>query len=194
MDKLTRNDILDIIEYEKVRVQLRDQVIAMKQQRRVSVGPHITLVFENRETVLFQIEEMMRVERIVHDEQIQAELDVYNPLIPEKNELSASLFIEITEQSQIKRVLDGLLGIDHGEHLWLEFGENRVAAQFEAGRSSEIEISAVHFVRFKMTPQEVRSFRSGEGGVARLSVRHQAYVASVLLTPETRATLGQDLT
>src|SRR5437870_4731867 len=100
------SDVMNIAEYEKIRPEFRSRIIELKNRRRISVGPKITFVFENRDTVLSQIQEMMRAERIVHEDKIQNEIDVYNQLLPGQNELSATMFIEITDSDQIKAELE----------------------------------------------------------------------------------------
>ena len=109
--KIERSDVLNFFEYEKVRAEMRARIIELKRIRRVMVGRHLSFVFENRDTVLFQIQEMCRVERITDGAKIQDEIDVYNALLPAPNELSASLFIEITEKEEIQPVLDRFMGI-----------------------------------------------------------------------------------
>ena len=100
MKQLIQTDLLSMADYERQREQFRSQIIALKQRRRISVGPLITLVFENRETLRFQTQEMIRVERILEPHKVQEELDVYNVLMPGSGELSATLLIEITEQDR----------------------------------------------------------------------------------------------
>ena len=101
-EKIELKDVVNFFEYEKVRDAMRARIIELKRRRRVSVGSHLSLVFENRDTLLFQIQEMCRVERITDDARVQDELDVYNALLPRPGELSATLFIEITEKDQIQ--------------------------------------------------------------------------------------------
>ena len=194
MRKLERKDVKDIIEYEKVRNEFRQHIIHLKRIRRLTVGGHLTFVFENRETVLFQIEEMIRAERIVEEEQIVDEINVYNALIPDENELSATLLIEITEQARIRSILENFIGLDDpiGRHVWLEFGEERVFAEFEQGRSSGEKISAVHFIRFVFTKEQARRFRSGEDRVY-LQVAHQRYFERAQVEPGALALLADDL-
>ena len=106
MRKLTRDDIVDIAAYERERLEFRSHVIDVKKRRRVEVGEQVTLVFENLDTMRFQVQEIMRAERIVLDDRIQQELDIYNELLPEPGQLTATLFIEISEQARVKEVLD----------------------------------------------------------------------------------------
>jgi len=194
MRKIQRHDVKDIIEYEKIRTEFRRHIIDLKKKRRFTVGGNLTFVFENRETVLFQIEEMIRAERIVREEQIADEINVYNALIPDENELSATLLIEITEQGRVSQILDQFIGLDDpiGRHVWLQFGEERVFAQFEQGRSTGEKISAVHFVRFRFTTEQARRFRSGEDGVY-LQVAHPRYLERAPIQPGALAILADDL-
>ena len=193
MRKIERADVKDIIEYERSRPEFRQHIIALKKNRRVTVGPNLTFVFENRDTVLFQIGEMMRAERIVGEEQIAEEIDVYNALIPDAMELSATLLIEITDQRRIKPVLDSLMGLDGpGKHVSIQFGDERVHAVFEEGHSNEEKISAAHFVRFPFDEQQVRRFRAGEDA-AYLQVDHPNYKKRTTIEPGVRANLQQDL-
>jgi hypothetical protein len=130
MNPLTREDLLPLDEYERQRDAYRSRIIALKQRRRVSVGPLVTLVFENRKTLQFQIQEMIRAERIVEPAKVQDELDVYNELLPTEGELSATLLIEITEAAAMKESLDRFKGLDHGHTLAIIAGGESVLAQF----------------------------------------------------------------
>lgn len=191
--KIELGDVLNFFEYEKVREERRRRVIELKRRRRVPVGPHLSFVFENRDTLLFQIQEMCRVERITDDAKIQNEIDVYGALLPRPGELSATLFIEIPDQDQIKAVLDRFLGIDTSQCVWLQIGrEFAVPAEFEAGHSDEEKgkLSAVHFVRFALSLEAVRAFRETE---VHLVVDHPASRARARLCDETRAELLVDL-
>lgn len=193
MKKLGLSDVKNIYEYEKVREEVRRRIIDLKRRRRVQVGRHLSLVFENRETVLFQIQEMCRAERIVDDARIQDEVDVYNDLIPGDNELSATLMIEIEEASEIKPVLDRLMGIDSGEHVWIQIGkEYAIPGEFEPGHSDEErgKLSAVHFVRFRFPPQAIRAFRERD---VYLVMDHPGEKARTPIPEEVKASLLEDL-
>ena len=135
------------------------EIIRLKQRRRISVGDRITLVFENRQTIQFQIQEMIRVERIVDPVKVQDELEVYNAQLPADGELSATLFIEITDSERIKQDLDAFQGIDRGRTLALTAGEHTVYGEFEGGHSKEDKISAVHVVTFRPLPDFVRALK-----------------------------------
>jgi Protein of unknown function (DUF3501) len=186
------DEILNIHEYEKVREERRRRVIALKSIRRVTVGRYLSFLFENRETVWFQIQEMCRTERIVDEAKIAEEVDVYNTLLPPPGALAATMMIEITESAQIQAVLDGLQGIDTGAHVHLEVGPHRVPGLFEAGHSDEErgKISAVHFVSFPLPPAARRIFRQAE---VALVVEHPYERARAVLTPATQTSLADDL-
>ncbi|MBH0191663.1 MAG: DUF3501 family protein [Nitrospira sp.] len=151
MKQLIQADLLSTTDYERQRESFRARIIELKRRRRIALGPLITMVFENRDTLLFQIQEMVRVEHIVEPSKIQNELDVYNALLPAAGELSATLLIEITEEAMMKHWLDQFMGLDHGEKVAIVAGGERVFGEFEGGHSHDTKISAVHFVRFRPT-------------------------------------------
>lgn len=193
MKKIERSEVRNIYEYETARDAFRRRIIDLKQGRRVQAGPYLSFLFENRETVLFQIQEMCRTERIVDDARVQEEIDVYNDLIPGERELSATLFIEIEEPARIQEVLDRLMGIDVGDHVWIQAGkEYAIPGRFEAGRSDEErgKISAVHFVRFAFTLEQVEAFRNSE---VFLVVDHPGERVRVRLPDDVKASLLEDL-
>jgi hypothetical protein len=190
MKKIEASDIISNEEYLKTRESRRKEIIGLKNKRRISVGPRISLTFENRETVIYQIQEMMRVENITDPEKIQHEVDVYNDLIPEKNCLSATLFIEISDNSQVKQILDKMQGLDAAGIVFLNLGTEKVAAEFEPGHSKEDRISAVHYVRFCFTPDQAKKF--GESQIE-IHVEHQQYKTSTALTSEQKKELAKDL-
>jgi hypothetical protein len=190
MERVRLEDVKNLYEYEKGRDAFRRDVIELKRRRRVAVGDRLSFLFENRTTVLFQIQEMVRAERIVADDRIQDELDVYNELIPDAGELSATLMIEIEDKDRIKPELDRFMGIDSGQHVWLEIGEHRVPGRFEEGHSREDKLAAVHFVRFTL-PEGVRPAFARDR--VTLVVEHPNYRARAELSAETRRELARDL-
>ena len=174
MKMITIADIIPYADYEQQREAFRSRIIALKQRRRISVGPLITLVFENRDTLQFQIQEMIRVERIFDPGKVQEELDVYNALLPSEDELSATLLIEITEEAKVKEWLDLFMGLDRGNKVAIDAGGERVYGRFEGGHSHETKISAVHFVRFRPTETMKAAF-ADSGQTVTLFVNHDGY-------------------
>ena len=192
MRQLETSEILNLVEYEKVRDAQRRELIELKKRRRVSVGRYLTFVFENRETVWFQIQEMVRAERIVDEAKIAEEVGVYNTLLPGPGELAATMLIEISEASQIKPVLDKLLGIDTRDYVRLTVGPHVVVGDFETGHSDEErgKLAAVHFARFKLPPEARRTFRDAE---VTLVVEHPNERARTVLSDATKRALLHDL-
>ena len=191
MQEIRFDEVTNLYEYEKMREAFRRDIIALKVRRRVAVGDRLSFLFENRRTVLFQIQEMIRAERIVADERVQDEIDVYNELIPGPGELSATMMIEIEEKSRVKPELDRFMGIDSGRYVWLQVGRDRaIAGRFEAGHSKEDKLAAVHFVRFVLPAGAREAF--GREPVA-LVVDHPNYRARAELPGEVRAALLEDL-
>ena len=192
MEQITQADLLDIAQYEKTRDAFRSDTIDYKSHRRVPLGPDISLTFEDRRTMIFQIQEMMRAERLVDQAAIQEEIDVYNSLLPDKGELSATLFIEITDAHLIKERLHRFLGLTDGRSLWLQVDGEQIFARFEEGRSSEDQISSVHYIRFSLTPP-VRSRLADPASEVKLCIDHRDYRHAVSLAPDVQAALAGDL-
>jgi Protein of unknown function (DUF3501) len=196
MKKIDVSEVQDLTAYEKAREATRAGIIELKKNRRLSVGDRITLLFENRETVLFQIQEMVRTERIVDEGKIQDEIDTYNALIPDPGELSATLFIEIpgiarmNHDEQIAAV-NRFQGLDH-DAVFLVLGEARIPGRFEEGRTKEEKMSAVHFLRFGLSEQSIQALRD-PSRPALLVVDHPNYKAEVPLASSVRAELLRDL-
>lgn len=192
MQKLTHSDLQDISQYELVRDDYRRDIMAHKRHRRVDLGPDVALTFEDGRTMAFQIQEMMRAEQMVTEAAIQGELDVYNDLIPESGELSATLFIEITDDARIKELLHRFIGLTDGDKLWLEAGDEQCFAQFETGRSEEDKISSVHYLRFAPGPALRAALREPDGEVT-ICIAQDDYRHEVTLSDETRQSLAADL-
>ena len=194
MKKLELSDVKNIYEYEKVREEMCRRIIDLKRRRRVQVGQYLCFVIENRETALFQIQEMCRVERIVDEAKIREEVEVYNDLIPGENELSATLLIEIEDRAEIQPVLDRLMGIDAGEHVWIQVGKDyAIPAQFEPGHSDADrgKLSAVHFIRFAFPPGAIEAFKKQD---AYLVVDHPGEKARTRIPDEVKTSLFDDFT
>jgi hypothetical protein len=169
---------------------MRAAVIAHKASRRVALGDRLTLLFEDRETIRWQVLEMCRVEGIRDPEGMAQELAVYNELVPGPNELSATLFIEITEPGRIRPELDRLLGID--ACIALEIDGERVPAQFDRRQMEEDRLSAVHYLRFSLTPAQAAAFRDPARALA-LRADHANYAARCVLPEAARRSLAVDL-
>ena len=152
----------------------------------------MTLVFENRRTLLFQVQEMVRAERIFEPTKIQDELDVYNALLPGPGELSATVMIEITTQERIKEILDSFQQFDRPDTLALTVGDQAVFAGFEAGHSKEDKISAVHFVRFAVPPAFVNALGEDRSH-AGIRIAHEHYKAEANVPPAMREEWLKDL-
>jgi hypothetical protein len=193
--KLDLQDISDLRAYERERSELQQQVFEAKRLRRVSLGSIMSLVFENALTVRYQIQEMARVEKLTTDAQILGELKVYNPLIPDPGELSATLFIELTDEASLREWLPKLVGIERA--LLFRFGASgleRSRSIPDVGHAEQLTredvTAAVHYVRFSFTPAQVEAFESGPVGLAS---DYPAYRVEVELPPETRKELSTDL-
>jgi hypothetical protein len=191
MRKLTPQDVLPLDDYLRARDEMRRRIRAERARRRVAVGDRVSLHFENRDTVLFQIEEMVRVENIRDAAKLDEEVRVYNDLIADDGELRATFFVEITDRERIKEDLDSLVGLET-EGLYLVVDGERIPAEFEPGHAREDRISAVHYVRFVLTPDQDRKIAPG-GGTVQVLIDHAGYSASATLSDDTRAALAEDL-
>ena len=196
---LTLDDIADHRAYERERDEFRARVIATKKLRRISVGPVITLTFECRLTMRFQVQEMARAEKMVSDEQIQHELDVYNRLLPAPGELSATLFLELTSEEELRTWLPRLVGVEESCQFRMgEGGPGRVVgsipeAEHQANLTRPETTSAVHYVRFAFTPEQIEAFAAEP---VALAVDHPAYpdgLPGTVLSDATKAELLTDL-
>ncbi len=192
MKPIVLADLMNILEYEKVRNEYRSELMDYKKNRRISLGPNITITFENRKTMKFQIQEMIRAERMVHDHQIQEEIDVYNSLLPLENGLSATLFIEITDKTKIRPVLNQFIGLTNGETIFFEIGDQKVLAEFETGREESDKISSVHYIQFNFGPRLQTDFIDHSENV-KLVIDYNDYAYEALLNSEMRQSLSEDL-
>ena len=187
---VTLADVVGLRRYEEVRDTVRRRIIELKRARRVSVGPDVSFVFENHDTVYFQIQEMLRAERITDIDAVRQEVEVYNALLPAPGELSATMLIELTEKERIAERLLSFLGIDEAVRLYV--GTTSIQAAFEAGHSKEDKLSAVQYVRFALSPAERRAFLD-PGVPVRLAIEHPNYRAETVLEGRVRASLSEDL-
>jgi hypothetical protein len=194
--KLTLDDIADLRAYEREREEFRARIIALKKRRRVHVGPVVTLVFENRDTIRFQIQEMARVEKLISDEAIEGELRTYNPLIPEPGSLSATLFIELTSEPALREWLPRLVGIETAVELRIGDGPEQLVVRCAPDPDHEKQLTraeitaAVHYVRWDFTAAEIEAFA---GSPVRLGVDHPEYRHETQLSAQAHAELLADL-
>lgn len=191
--KLTLADISDVRAYERERSEFRAAVMETKRRRRISFGTIIALMFENRDTMRLQVQEMARVEKLITDDAIQLEIDTYNSMIPDPGQLCATLFLELTSDDQMREWLPKLLGIERAFVIVLPNGERvrSITDERHAAQLTREEVTAaVHYIRFEFTPEQVDSFSSG---AVRIDIDHPDYLESVGLGDSTQAELLSDL-
>ncbi len=193
MDKLTRNDLYSLEQYAEVRPEFRARVIAHKKDRNVQVGPVATIYFEDRQTIQYQIQEMLRVERIFEAAGIEEELDAYNPLIPDGSNWKATFMIEEPDVDRRRQLLSGLIGIE--DRVWVSIDGHEpvyAIADEDLERDTEEKTSSVHFLRFELTPAMVESAR--QGAAISVGIDHENYTHRVApLGDNIRAALLADL-
>lgn len=192
MKSIAADTLMNIIEYEKVRHTYRQDIIAYKKNRRISLGPNVMLTFENEKTLTFQIQEIMRAERLVHDEQIQEEVDVYNTIMPPENGLSATLFIEVVEEAKIRPVLNKFIGLTDHQTLYLDINGEKVYAEFEQGREEENKISSVHYVQFLFSNEQKNNFTDSESET-KLGIDYKDYKYTETVPEGLQRSLCEDL-
>jgi len=193
MKKLTREDLLSLEQYAAQRVAFRKRLMAHKHLRRIALGENASLLFEDRRTIQYQVQEMLRIERIFEADDIQAELDTYNPLIPDGSNLKATLMLEYADSHQRREALAALVGIER--QIWLQVADHspvRAIADEDLPRSDPSKTSAVHFLRFEFEPAMAASFR--QGAMLAMGCNHPAYrVRTDALPAAISASLAGDL-
>ncbi len=192
MDKLTRDDLYSLEKYAEMRAQFRQQAINHKKNRQVALGEHVTLLFEDRLTVQYQVQEMLRIERIFEVSGIEEELAAYNPLIPDGSNWKATLMIEYTDVAERRAALTQLIGIE--EKLWMQVGESAkvyAIADEDMERANEEKTAAVHFLRFELTAAQAQAVQAGE--VLSVGVDHPAYQYAVQVSEPVREALAADI-
>lgn len=192
MEPLTRTDLYSLEEYSEIRNQFREQVMEHKEQRRLCIGEHATLYFEDRVTMQYQVQEMLRIERIFESKGIEEELAVYNPLIPDGHNWKATFMIEYADVEERRQALAKLIGIE--KRLWVQVADfDRVyaIANEDLDRETEEKTSSVHFVRFELTPAMVEAVKSDSP--VRAGIDHPAYQMEVLVEAPVYRSLQQDL-
>lgn len=193
MAKVTRESLMTLEAYSRARTEMRAQVLEHKKNRKVPLGLHVTLLFEDERTVRYQIQEMLRIERIFEDEGIAHELDAYNPLIPDGTNLKATMLIEYDEVEQRRRELARLIGIE--DRVWVRVeGHDKVyaIADEDLDRSTDEKTSAVHFLRFELDEAMIAALKAG--ATLGAGVDHENYSAQAEPLPDAvRDSLASDL-
>jgi hypothetical protein len=186
---ITRADIKGPALYAGMRDAYLKRMIELKKARRIDVGPFVFLVFDNRFTLTMQVEEVCRIENLVRDDQIQAEIDVQNSLMPDEQHLAATLFVPLPHDADVVAEMKKLVGLD--EHVILHVGPHALRAAFEAGRSTDERISAVQYLRFPLSA-EARALLATPGTRVAVEIDHPAYPHRADAGEELRASLAHD--
>jgi hypothetical protein len=193
MAKLTHDKLMTLEAYARARNAFRADVMAHKKNRMIHLGDHLTLLFEDELTMQYQVQEMLRLERMFEPELIQEELDVYNPLIPDGSNWKATMMIEYPDVEERQRKLAELTGIE--DRVWVQvagFERVHAIADEDLDRTTEEKTSAVHFMRFELTPQMVAALKQGAG--LSMGVDHPAYQAAIdPVPPAVYTSLVRDL-
>jgi hypothetical protein len=190
MKRVLRSEVLELGKYEEIRDHFRRRVIEEKRVRRVPLGDNMTVLFENHDTVLFQIQEMLRTERITREDAIRHEIKTYNELVPGDHELSATVFVEYPDAAERDRMLVALAGLE--DRFYLQVGQTRVAVQGDTRNERTDRTLAVHYVKFPLGAELARSVVEGSAALA-VGVDHPKYQALALLEGPTLESLRSDL-
>ena len=192
MNKLTVDDLMSLEQYHKRRPELRAQVIAHKRNRQVTIGPSVTLYFEDRLTMQYQIQEMLRAERIFESEAIAEELESYNPLIPDGRNLKATMMLEYPDADERRAALQRLAGVEHAVYLEMgTLGRAVAHADEDLPRSNDDKTSAVHFLRFELDDAMCAAFKAGVP--VAFGIDHAQYPHEAAVSAAVRAALAADL-
>jgi hypothetical protein len=194
MSKITRESLMTLEAYHKARPEMRKQAIEERRKRSVRLGEHLNLLFENELLMRYQVQEMLRVEKIFDDEGIQDELGAYNPLVPDGSNFKATMMLEYPNESERRLALSKLLGVEHKMFVQVE-GQPRVyaIANEDLDRTTADKTSSVHFMRFELTPEMKKSLKAGAQMM--VGCDHKEYPMHVETLPDdTLASLVNDLT
>ena len=193
MPQITRDSLLTLEGYAKVRPQMRAEIMAHKKNRMVELGDHVTLIFEDEKTMRYQIQEMLRAERTFEESGIQDELDAYNPLVPDGTNWKATMMIQYSDPDERKVALAKLKGIE--DRVWMQVADQprvHAIADEDLERETEEKTSSVHFLRFELDPTSIAAAKVGSP--IRMGIDLAAYPVDALTLPEnTRASLAVDL-
>ena len=189
---LTHDQLFSLEQYARQRPEFRAKVMAHKKNRQVPVGPNATLYFEDKLTMQYQVQEMLRLERMFEPELIQDELDVYNPLIPDGSNWKATFMVEFSDENERKAQLARLIGIEKAIYVQVtDFARVTPVANEDLDRATEEKTSAVHFLRFELTPEMCQAVKNG--AAIHAGIDHPNYQAEVTLAPAVRDSLAADL-
>ena len=192
MDKLKPEDLLSLEAYHKQRAEFRARVLAHKRLRQVAVGPNLTLYFEDRLTMQYQVQEMLRAERIFESEGVLEELAQYNPLIPDGTNLKATMMLEYPDVAERRAALETLAGIENGIYVEVaDLGRVLAHADEDLPRSNEAKTAAVHFLRFELDGAMRAQLKTG--AQLRIGVEHPGYPHEVVASADVARTLATDL-
>jgi len=192
MPRIDRESLMSLEAYARERLQFRAKVMAHKKDRAVHLGEHVTLLFEDELTIRYQVQEMLRVERIFEEEGIRGELDAYNPLVPDGRNLKATLMVEFPDPDERRGKLEELIGIE--DRTWIQVaGHGRVwaIADEDLDRENEEKTSSVHFLRFELSESMAQALKGG--AALAIGIDHPRYAASVETSPGVRSSLARDL-
>ncbi len=192
MNKLTRDDLYSLEQYAEKRAQMRVDVMAHKKNRRIALGENANLYFEDRLTMQYQIQEMLRIERIFEGEAIQEELDTYNPMIPNGQNLKATFMLEYSDAEVRAVELGHLIGVE--QTVWLQvdgFDKVNPISNEDLERTTEVKTSSVHFMRFELTDDMILALK--QGASMAMGIDHAHYPQHVVLGEHSRHSLVNDL-
>ncbi len=192
MNQITRADLMSLEQYAEQRDEFRQQVIAHKKHRQVPLGPNTTLYFEDRLTLLYQIQEILRIEKVFEVAGINEELEAYNPMVPSGRNFKATYMIEYPDEIIRAAQLEKMVGIE--DLVWIQIdNQDKIwaIADEDLERSTEIKTSAVHFMRFEVNDTMAQALKDGADW--KIGVQHPAYSYQVKVEGETRKSLLQDL-
>jgi hypothetical protein len=192
MGTITRDSLMTLEAYSKARKQIKAEIIPHRRLRSVSLGEHVNVQFEDEKTIRYQIQEMLRIEKIFEEEGIEHEIEAYAPLVPDGSNWKATMLIEYPDPNERKRELSRLIGIEDRMFVEVE-GHARVyaVADEDLERENAEKTSSVHFLRFELTPALKEAVRAG--AAVKLGCDHRNYPAHVAMAPETLASLAGDL-
>lgn len=192
MSKLSREDLYSLEEYSTLRADFRNKVMAHKKHRRVAIGEHAALYFEDKLTMHYQIQEMLRIEKIFEASEINEELEAYNPLIPDGNNWKATFMLEYDDVEERKRELAKLIGVERALYVQVDgFDKVRPIANEDLERETEDKTSSVHFVRFELSDEMIAAVKQNASVTA--GIDHAQYNYETILSDEVRNSLAGDL-